>query len=453
MTVTVKVASILVGLVALVLLLATTIGIRSERALLVSDIERDARLVATSLAAVLPKVEGSGADAESLLGRVPRSDSLEVRWVPPSSLEATPEGSYPVLHRDRADVTAVAAVRSADGSLLGAVSVRESLEPAQAYVRRTLGSAAMAGAAIVVLASAISLVLGRALVGIRIDELIGAADAVARGSLDVRLRPRGGDEVEALMTAVNRMTEQLDEARTETEEAIAATRDAEAQLRHTERLATTGRLAAGLAHELGTPLNVISGRATLIADAVPEAAANATIIQQQAERVTRLVARLLEFARRGNLARTATDMVGLCRRVCRLLGPEAEGRDVELLVRAPADWVPARVDTLQMEQVVTNLLLNALQAAPPGSAVELDVSAGRRQARLEVSDRGPGIPEALRLAVFDPFFTTKPVGEGTGLGLSIVHGIVQDHEGTVAVLPREGGGARFVVTIPVGTPA
>jgi signal transduction histidine kinase len=238
-------------------------------------------------------------------------------------------------------------------------------------------------------------------------------------------------------------------------------REALDQLRHSERLNTVGKLASGLAHELGTPLNVISGRAELIGAGQLDAnavGAYATIIAQQAERMTLIIRSLLDFSRRGGTAKAVESVRRLCDETAALLRPLAANVGVELVVTG--DDGDAPINRAELQQVLSNLITNAVQAMPHGGTVtvsigEQTVAAPGLPARLKIActairvrDEGVGIPPEVLPKIFDPFFTTKDVGQGTGLGLAVSYGIVSDHDGWIRVDSRLGHGTTFAVYLP-----
>jgi signal transduction histidine kinase len=228
------------------------------------------------------------------------------------------------------------------------------------------------------------------------------------------------------------------------------------QLRHAERLNVVGKLAAGVAHELGTPLNVISTTAELLdtdSTAAPMVHASCRVIVEQAGRMATIIRQLLDFGRRGGSDRSATDLASLVESTVLLMRPFARKRKVELSLALPKRAVSAEVNRLEIGQVLSNLVLNAIQAMPNGgrSVIRLDVEKERgvEVAVLSVSDEGTGIRPEDVPRVFDPFFTTKDVGEGTGLGLSVTYGIVSDHGGRVNVETEWGHGSCFTVVLPL----
>jgi signal transduction histidine kinase len=261
------------------------------------------------------------------------------------------------------------------------------------------------------------------------------------------------------------MCEALKEARTRAEAEAEKRLAALEQLRHADRLRTVGTLASGIAHELGTPLNVIAMRAKMIATGeVPaaEAPESARIIMSQTDRVTKIVRQLLDFARRRVPKRTRTDLSELAERTKLLLAPLAKKAQVEIGVTA-ATTVALELDGAQVEQALTNLVINGIHAMPKGGTLSIDVrqetasspapdAPAERCAVIEVRDTGVGISEENLDRIFEPFFTTKAVGEGTGLGLSVTHGIVEDHGGWMRAESTVGKGTRFTVYLPAHAP-
>jgi len=231
------------------------------------------------------------------------------------------------------------------------------------------------------------------------------------------------------------------------------------RLRHSERLGVVGTLAAGVAHELGTPMTVIQASAELVetdSGSSTESRAAARNILGQTQRMSRIIRGLLDFGRRGPPATAEVDLRDVVSDVEQLLSPIARRRGVTIRATTPAAAVPVHALREQLEQVFVNLVVNAVQATPDGGEVALHVADGgpdAPSARVDVRDRGAGIAPADLPHVFEPFFTTKDVGLGTGLGLSVSHGIVRDHGGSIEVTSALGRGSTFSVFLPRSLPS
>lgn len=306
-----------------------------------------------------------------------------------------------------------------------------------------------------------------------LEELIEKTRRVAAGDLSGPISVSGHDEfggaLSELADSLNAMCEQLAAARDQLHQETEARIAAMEQLRHAERLTTVGRLASGMAHELGTPMNVVSVRAELIIEEAPseEAVASAKIIKSQVDKMAAIIRQLLDFARRRTPRKGRVDLTRLAEEAAQLLEPLAKSKAVTIQVHCQGGPLPAEADAAQLQQVLTNLLLNAIQAMPQGTIqggkIELGLERGdyRRRgaaangvglgefARIVVRDEGVGISKDHLHHIFDPFFTTKGVGEGTGLGLSIAYGIVEDHGGWIDVESVVGTGTSFFVYLPL----
>ncbi len=225
------------------------------------------------------------------------------------------------------------------------------------------------------------------------------------------------------------------------------------RLFQSEKMASVGQLVSGVAHELNNPLTGILGFAQLLLarDLDAESRRYVETIAGEAERASKIVQNLLSFARRRRPEKTLVNLNTLVERVLELRDYELRVHDIEVQRAYAPDLPPCLADPHQIQQVLLNVLINAEQAVksvrgPRRIAVGTASVAG--WVRVTVQDSGPGIaPEHLR-RVFDPFFTTKPVGEGTGLGLTISYGIVEEHQGRIAVDSRLGEGATVTIELP-----
>jgi signal transduction histidine kinase len=232
------------------------------------------------------------------------------------------------------------------------------------------------------------------------------------------------------------------------------------QLRHAERLNVVGKLAAGVAHELGTPLGMVLGCAELVALDLGASTRTHTLakkIVDQVNAMTFIIRQLLDFGRKRSVAGTSTDLDGLAVDGLALLEPLARRHGVRLVVDRAEEPVVVRANDVEMGQVLNNIVVNAIQATPAGGEVRVrcEVRSARpdsahKLAAMIVTDTGTGIPVEALPHIFDPFFTTKDVGGGAGLGLSVTYGIVQDVGGRIEVFSRVGEGATFTVLLPLG---
>ena len=289
-------------------------------------------------------------------------------------------------------------------------------------------------------------------------------DGSRRGAVlltrDETERQRADVELRALAASLKEANQKLE---TEMTARVAALE----QLRHADRLNTVGKLGSGIAHELGTPMAVISGHAAMIADAEVEGEAarqSARTIRLQADRMARIIRQLLDFARRRQPQKSEVDLRAVLKQVVALLTPLCGRRMQRIDLEEPAEPVRIQVDPGQLQQALTNLVVNALHASPQKGVVTLRLSvtpAARPRedevpaappcacALMEVIDRGSGIePENLR-RIFEPFFTTKAVGEGTGLGLPVSREIVREHGGWLDVRSTPGEGTHFRLFLPL----
>jgi len=221
------------------------------------------------------------------------------------------------------------------------------------------------------------------------------------------------------------------------------------QIMQSEKLASLGRLAAGIAHEIRNPLGVISGSAeTLLKQDDPETRREmARYIMEETERINSMISNFLHFARPKEPELQRCNLVDLLSSMLQLITPEARSRNVEIVKKIPHEPLVARIDREQIRQALMNIILNALEAMPQGGVCRVALTKnGRDRVMIRLSDTGPGISKEVVSRVFDPFFTTKD--RGTGLGLSIAHTIVEKHGGTISVRTRAGKGTTFSVNLP-----
>lgn len=300
-----------------------------------------------------------------------------------------------------------------------------------------------------------------------VEELTLASERLARGQLEVEVPLSGSGEVTRLGVAFNHMAERLRADRdalekrlAELTETTADLRSAQEQIVQAEKLASVGRLSAGIAHEIGNPLAAILGLIELLRGGdlpPPEQAEFLARIQRETERIHAIIRDLLDFARRGRGAEdpSATARPGaVVEEALALLRPQKEVARVAIRCELDPDLprVPGSADRLT--QVVMNLLLNAVDAVAGQGTIGVSVRrSGDEAVEIAVDDSGPGIAPEVRAHLFEPFVTTKPAGRGTGLGLAVCHTIIERLGGTIRAENRTEGGARFVVHLPIAREA
>jgi len=356
------------------------------------------------------------------------------------------------------DVFSVIAPIQSGNSIVGAIEIAQPISFIRAELtqeRRNIAMTAASLSAIILLVA--SLVLHFNLTR-PVRSLLNGAIAIGKGELSYRVNvTRSSGELNRLATEFNHMAAQLAEQRIalarETEERL----ELERKLRHSERLAAVGRLAAGVAHEVGAPLQVIDGRAKQLLerhDAPLETRQrNLTIIRAQTERLTRIVRQMLNLSRPYNLQRSHTALRELIADVVESVEISAAHNGIQIETYCASDY-SLNIDAGLILQALLNICQNAIQAMPNGGQLKVECLAenpakdGVPMVVIKISDTGPGIPPEHLEHIFDPFYTTKDVGHGTGLGLSVSSRIIQEHGGRLEASNNPAGGAAFLLYLP-----
>jgi signal transduction histidine kinase len=423
-------------------------GFRNELELLLADIRvaKDASCVglydqAGRLVARAHPQDEEPACTETLGAPEPEQEVLS-RW--------NPFGSFTILVPLVRDAERLASLKL----VLPSSSITEPIRRQRnvVIVERALTLAALA----IVLWLAIWLAITRPL-----RQLMRAIEDISRGNLNTRARVRARTEIGALAVAFNRMAGRLREAQEQGRAAEERRIALEHQLRHSEKLATIGQLASEVAHEVGTPLNVISGRARILSRELgggDPRAEHSDIIRTQVDRISRVIRRFLRLGRPAEMQRRPVALQTVVEEVSAFLAPELRRRQLRCTVSAPADLPKVEADPDALSQVLLNLLMNAMTAVSPGGQITLEARAapapGGQDDRcpgveLRVRDSGHGIPAAVVPRIFEPFFSTRP-GQGTGLGLTICRDIVREHGGCIDVDSAPGAGTTVRVWLPCG---
>jgi two-component system NtrC family sensor kinase len=319
-----------------------------------------------------------------------------------------------------------------------------------AALRLRVGLLLLLGLAV---ASALVTLGHRAAVGRPLLRLRRSMQRVEEGDRHHRAGTEGPAEVAEVARTLNRMLDSLNRAEAEILSRKQTQLDLEQRLKHTEKLAAIGQLAAGVAHELGTPLSVLDGKAqrALRDPALPdEQRRTLEGIRAEVRRTELIVRQLLDFGRRHTLNVRPVPPRQIAVAAADAARARAEAAGTTLHVTIDPEAGPVEVDRVAMERVLVNLIANGVDAAPGGNVSVRYFAEGGRHGFV-VEDDGSGIAPEDRLRVLEPFFTTKDIGEGTGLGLSVAHGIVEEHGGRLDFAERPGGGTT--VTVALARPA
>lgn len=360
-------------------------------------------------------------------------------------------------------------------SVLGVLDVAISLAPTRARIFASTRNAILISLGAVVVITSALFQLIRHSVRRPVNRLIAATQRVAEGDYKLQV-PRGAsDEIGFLARSFNEMIESLDVSQHDLETKVAQKaeelRTAQFQVVQAEKLSSVGLVAAGIAHELNSPLMAIVTFAHMVQKRLPpdsQEYADIRMILHEANRCAAIVRTLLDFSR----DQSQEPHIELCEapklidRALEILKVEIRSRGIETDLTIPDDLPFVEANAVQLTQVLVNLLLNAIQAMPEGGRITVTADVARRSdyanvklppapgqqlVRIRVRDTGSGIaPKDLR-RIFDPFFTTKPVGQGSGLGLSVSQAIIVRHRGTILVTSDGKTGAEFTVLLPVAT--
>lgn len=439
------------------MLIGRAMRVSAENALRDRQI-RDVELTVSALEQIQPDVDvllfapdGSlWAQSAGASGSLPRVGSR---------LPARPIGDPPQIAFE--DDYAILLVPLKADQPLGTLAILRPLADVDLDLAAEVSGLAVGVLAFAALAGVLVYGLGEVLVGRPLARLSSAMARVGSGDFHPRLETARSDEIGRVGTDFSVMLGELDHARTSLEQEQDAHRRSQRALQDADRLVTVGQLSAGLAHEIGSPLQVLHGRARRLLKHAgdPEAVSrDAEVIAGQAERITRIVQQLLGVARRRprherDDPRTAVGAV------VSLLEYEARRKGVALELSVTDDLPGSAVDSDPLQQISLNLARNALQASSSGGMVKLTLTRGEvtratagpspASLRLIVEDQGIGFSPELKPQLFDAFFTTRASEGGTGLGLAIVHSIVKDLGGSIDVTSEVGHGTRFVVDLPL----
>jgi signal transduction histidine kinase len=478
-----KLVSIIILGIIIILAVDGYVTIRRDTEILEANMKRDSQLMGRSLRDLIADVwEKRG--QERVLELIKHADKEEylinIRWV---NLNAPPDDQYsPHINREKLgmviqgeDISFKEQLKGGAGYLytyvpikvgekkFGALELSQSLSGLHEHTHRAVYRIFVLMLILLFLSVIAVFLLGFGMIGRPLNSLVEKIRRIGEGDLSEPLNIRGRSEFSELATALNTMCKQLNDAQENVRKETSARIAAIEQLRHADRLKTVGGLSSGIAHELGTPLNVVSGRAGLIATgdlSETEVVESATIIKKQSERMAAIIRDLLNFARRHSPKKTIVDLRQIILQTINLMAPLSQKQKAKLCFAGEDIAAMVMVDAGQIQQVLTNLIVNALQAMPQGGNIEVGIRPenihhpeggkdfGKEYLCVYVRDEGVGIQEKNIQHIFEPFFTTKDTGKGTGLGLSIAYDIIQEHGGWIEVRSTPGAGSCFSFYLP-----
>lgn len=388
----------------------------------------------------------------------PRSPSLDRRHEARVITETGSQGAFDE-RQGREVFSFFLPLTDAGGRIIGLLQITRDVTRFQAYIAQMRWQGGLAIALLALVFLLVVLVGYHRAVGRHVRRLAEAMQRVGGGTRGLRVPEQGPQELRLLATTMNEMIERREDSEQALEAQRAQRAELEEKLRQSEKLAAIGQLAAGVAHELGTPLGVIAGRAQRARRAIPgDSPASGEIGSLLAElgRVEHIVRQLLNFARRNPLNVRDIALPDLVGDVVTRVRIGADRPDIAIETGPGADDdhgepLTLVADPARLEQALGNLVENAIQAARRWVRVEwrrIDTEP-RSLVEISVLDDGPGIAEEHADHLFEPFFTTKPTGQGTGLGLAVAHAAVEAHGGDLRLDREWRPGARFVITLPL----
>lgn len=362
--------------------------------------------------------------------------------------------------------------------LIGAVEVVEKLDTVSNVALRYALSLSWIALATVVLMTAAFYLLFQGMVYRPLEKLLAAMDKAKAGNLAVEIIEKEKlDEFGLLSNEFNSMMSQIREMTTEREKLSEILREkvreatfelsakneqletanlelfrSARQMSEMERLAAAGQTAAQFAHEVGTPLNLISGHVQLLQTSLPAESKDANrlkTISMQIERIENIVREMLDRARFGVSESKTLKLNDVLSKTFDAVEPTLQEANVELVKNLDANLPDISGDAEKLQQVFLNLVKNALDAMPDGGKLEVSTSLEHHKVAVEFADNGVGMSEEVREHIFQPLFTTKERGRGTGLGLVVVKQILQNHDAEITVESKDGEGAKFKLYFPL----
>jgi len=375
-----------------------------------------------------------------------REEALDVDWNPLPLFSGNRDGSARVI-----------VPLSVQPPARGLLVVQYSLAPLREQISRARRWVFLYAFGYGLVLAAVGYLLMRRNVIQPVKNLLAATEKVTMGQLDTVLATEGPLEIARLAGSFNQMTRALEQSRRQTEATIQSLKRANQELEQTrdelvrsEKLATVGHLAAGMAHEIGNPLGALMGYLALLRQELPagESAEMADLAVREAERIDRLVRDLLDYAAPGHSDPAPFDPWGAVLETIELLRLQGTLKNMQLTYAENLVLPPVSMDRRKLEQVLVNLLINARDACNGQGIIRLEGDVVADRVILRVADNGCGMSADIQNQLFEPFFTTKAPGKGRGLGLAVCQRVIAEAGGEIRVESVEGEGSCFSLLLP-----
>lgn len=348
---------------------------------------------------------------------------------------------------------------SLDELRLKAREIQSFTENLSKREREEIGRILRASVNMVIFALSVIIIIG-AVINVRLATSIATpirrlekiTKKVAQGDFSEAIEVKGEDEIASLEISFNQMEERLRDAMTSLEKTVEKLQEKQAQLVEVEKLASIGKLAAGIAHEINNPLTSVLTFSSLMLEQMPEddpRRERLKMIVRETTRAKNIVRQVLSFAKEAPLRTFRMNVNRPVGEIIDSLIAQEAFKDIELTIDLSENLPEIQIDPVQIGQVVLNILLNAIHAITPPGKISVATRASVDLVEIIFTDTGKGIPEDHLKKIFDPFFTTKDESKGTGLGLAVSYGIIKKHAGEIEVKSAVGKGTTFTVRLPI----
>ena len=387
-------------------------------------------------------------------------------------------GSTAVIHNEPTCAGAGCHKSTEEQSVLGVLDIIYPLADIESTLRSNTYTVFGLSFGFILLAGLLVGYLVHRMIYLPLNDLDNGAERLASGDLENTIPVRSKDEFGHLAKSFNSMTRALRKSRVDledwgrtleqkVEEATGELKKAQAESARSEKLASVGLLAAGIAHELNNPLTGVLTFSYLVRKNLPDGSPDAEdldLVIRETKRCAAIIRRLLDFSREKTPEKAFSNLNALIDETIQLVAQAAQLNDIEITTnlddKLPAIWL----DDNLIRQVIMNMMVNAQHAINSNGLINIrtrllaasdcpeSITEPREMAEITITDSGCGIPEDDLQRIFDPFFTTKGVGKGTGLGLSVSHGTIEAHGGIIEVESIVGKGTEFRIYLPIGGP-